>query len=79
MWKTQPSWGTGDVLQTTLISASGEVTPHFPVKPRLRWDITEGTHVLLLQEMAMRKVTRTHFEDEDEDMVRATVWVHLSN
>ncbi|XP_015239895.1 PREDICTED: lamin-A-like isoform X2 [Cyprinodon variegatus] len=44
VWKTQPSWGTGDQFQTTLISASGE-------------------------EMAMRKVTRTQFEDEDEDMV----------
>ncbi|XP_038123180.1 lamin-A-like isoform X1 [Cyprinodon tularosa] len=43
VWKTQPSWGTGDQFQTTLISASGE-------------------------EMAMRKVTRTQFEDEDEDM-----------
>lgn len=29
------------------------------------------------QEMAMRKVTRTHFEDEDDDMVSATVWMHL--
>ncbi|XP_072226794.1 lamin-A-like isoform X2 [Leuresthes tenuis] len=44
VWKTQPSWGTGDLLQTTLISASGE-------------------------EMAMRKVTRTLFEEEDDDMV----------
>ncbi|XP_060948942.1 lamin-A-like [Limanda limanda] len=44
VWKTQTSWGTGDVLQTTLISASGD-------------------------EMAMRKVTRTQFEDEDDDMV----------
>ncbi|XP_041665513.1 lamin-A-like isoform X1 [Cheilinus undulatus] len=43
VWKTQASWGTGDLLQTTLISASGE-------------------------EMAMRKVTRTHFDDDDEDM-----------
>ncbi|XP_072226793.1 lamin-A-like isoform X1 [Leuresthes tenuis] len=43
VWKTQPSWGTGDLLQTTLISASGE-------------------------EMAMRKVTRTLFEEEDDDM-----------
>uniref|UniRef100_A0A8C4EJH0 Lamin-A n=1 Tax=Dicentrarchus labrax TaxID=13489 RepID=A0A8C4EJH0_DICLA len=24
VWKTQPSWGTGDLLQTTLISANGE-------------------------------------------------------
>ncbi|XP_062265696.1 lamin-A-like isoform X2 [Platichthys flesus] len=44
VWKTQTSWGTGDVFQTTLISASGD-------------------------EMAMRKVTRTQFEDEDDDMV----------
>ncbi|KAM9737537.1 lamin-A-like isoform 2-T2 [Menidia menidia] len=44
VWKSQPSWGTGDLLQTTLISASGE-------------------------EMAMRKVTRTQFEEEDDDMV----------
>ncbi|GLD59357.1 lamin-A-like protein [Lates japonicus] len=43
VWKTQPSWGTGDLFQTTLISASGE-------------------------EMAMRKVTRTQFEEEDDDM-----------
>ncbi|XP_069576987.1 lamin-A-like isoform X1 [Brachyistius frenatus] len=43
VWKTQPSWGTGDLLQTTLISASGE-------------------------EMAMRKVTRTQFEEDDDDM-----------
>uniref|UniRef100_A0A667YU60 Lamin A/C n=1 Tax=Myripristis murdjan TaxID=586833 RepID=A0A667YU60_9TELE len=44
VWKNQPTWGTGDVFQTTLISASGE-------------------------EMAMRKVTRTHLEDDDDDMV----------
>ncbi|XP_071751076.1 lamin-A-like [Centroberyx gerrardi] len=44
LWKNQPSWGTGDVFQTTLISASGE-------------------------EMAMRKVTRTQFEEDDDDMV----------
>uniref|UniRef100_A0A1A8DMB8 Lamin A n=1 Tax=Nothobranchius kadleci TaxID=1051664 RepID=A0A1A8DMB8_NOTKA len=43
VWKAQPTWGTGDQFQTSLLSASGE-------------------------EMAMRKVTRTHFEDEDEDM-----------
>ncbi|XP_029976735.1 lamin-A-like isoform X1 [Salarias fasciatus] len=43
VWKTQNSWGTGDVFQTTLISANGE-------------------------EMAMRKVTRAQFEDEDDDM-----------
>uniref|UniRef100_A0A667WYC3 Lamin A n=1 Tax=Myripristis murdjan TaxID=586833 RepID=A0A667WYC3_9TELE len=46
VWKTQSSWGTGDLLQTTLISANGE-------------------------EMAMRKVTRTLFQDDDDDdMVR---------
>ncbi|XP_039977123.1 lamin-A-like isoform X2 [Xiphias gladius] len=44
VWKTQPSWGTGDLFQTTLISANNE-------------------------EMAMRKVTRTQFEEEDDDMV----------
>ncbi|XP_076610571.1 lamin-A-like isoform X2 [Chaetodon auriga] len=44
VWKTQPSWGTGDMFQTTLISANGE-------------------------EMAMRKVTRTQLEEEDDDMV----------
>lgn len=41
VWKNQNSWGTGDLLQTTLISANGE-------------------------EMAMRKVTRSLFQDEDE-------------
>ncbi|XP_026012593.1 lamin-A-like isoform X2 [Astatotilapia calliptera] len=44
VWKNQPSWGTGDLFQTTLISTNGE-------------------------EMAMRKVTRTHLEEEDDDMV----------
>ncbi|KAM4631354.1 lamin-A-like [Polymixia lowei] len=44
VWKTQASWGTGDLFQTTLINANGE-------------------------EMAMRKVTRTQFEEEDDDMV----------
>ena len=29
LWKTQNSWGTGDLLQTSLISANGEVWPHF--------------------------------------------------
>ncbi|KAF7658319.1 hypothetical protein LDENG_00014330 [Lucifuga dentata] len=44
LWKTQNSWGTGDLLQTMLINANGE-------------------------EMAMRKVTRTLFhDDDDEDM-----------
>lgn len=42
VWKSQNSWGTGDLLQTSLISANGE-------------------------EMAMRKVTRTLFRDDDED------------
>ncbi|KAE8289168.1 Lamin-A Precursor [Larimichthys crocea] len=42
VWKSQNSWGTGDLLQTSLISANGE-------------------------EMAMRKVTRTLFRDEDDD------------
>uniref|UniRef100_A0A3Q3MK87 Lamin A/C n=1 Tax=Labrus bergylta TaxID=56723 RepID=A0A3Q3MK87_9LABR len=48
VWKTQASWGTGDLFQTTLISANGE-------------------------EMAMRKVTRTQFEEDDDDMVRENV------
>lgn len=43
VWKNQSIWGTGDMFQTTLISANGE-------------------------EMAMRKVTRTHFEDDEDDM-----------
>ncbi|TSK34787.1 Lamin-A [Bagarius yarrelli] len=44
VWKTQNSWGSGDLFQTTLISSNGE-------------------------EMAMRKVTRTLFqEDDDEEM-----------
>ncbi|KAM4601348.1 lamin-A-like isoform 1-T2 [Polymixia lowei] len=44
VWKAQDSWGTGDLLQTILVSANGE-------------------------EMAMRKVTRTLFhDDEDDDM-----------
>uniref|UniRef100_A0A8B9JSA4 Lamin A/C n=1 Tax=Astyanax mexicanus TaxID=7994 RepID=A0A8B9JSA4_ASTMX len=44
VWKTQNSWGSGDLFQTALISANGE-------------------------EMAMRKVTRTLFqEDDDEEM-----------
>lgn len=42
VWKSQASWGSGDLLQTTLISAGGE-------------------------EMATRKVTRTLFQDEDDD------------
>uniref|UniRef100_A0A3B4DVM2 Lamin A n=1 Tax=Pygocentrus nattereri TaxID=42514 RepID=A0A3B4DVM2_PYGNA len=42
VWKTQSSWGTGDLFQTTLISANGE-------------------------EMAMRKVTRTLFQEEDDE------------
>lgn len=46
VWKTQNSWGSGDLFQTTLISASGE-------------------------EMAMRKVTRTLFQDDDDDDMAA--------
>ncbi|XP_070822741.1 lamin [Chaetodon trifascialis] len=42
VWKSQNSWGTGDLLQTSLISANGE-------------------------EMAMRKVTRTLFQDDEDD------------
>ncbi|KAK2909869.1 lamin-A-like [Channa argus] len=46
LWKTQSSWGTGDLLQTSLISAHGE-------------------------EMAMRKVTRTLFQEEDDEEMGA--------
>ncbi|NP_694503.1 lamin [Danio rerio] len=46
VWKTQNSWGSGDLFQTTLISSSGE-------------------------EMAMRKVTRTLFQDEEDDEMAA--------
>ncbi|CAK6958936.1 lamin [Scomber scombrus] len=46
VWKNQNSWGTGDLLQTILISANGE-------------------------EMAMRKVTRTLFQDDDDDEMGA--------
>ncbi|XP_045559016.1 lamin-A [Salmo salar] len=42
VWKTQNSWGSGDLFQTTLISANGE-------------------------EMAQRKVTRTLFQEDDDD------------
>ncbi|XP_070768699.1 lamin-A-like [Enoplosus armatus] len=42
VWKNQNSWGTGELLQTSLINANGE-------------------------EMAMRKVTRTLFHDDDDD------------
>ncbi|KAJ7985572.1 hypothetical protein DPEC_G00353470 [Dallia pectoralis] len=42
VWKTQNTWGTGDLFQTILINSSGE-------------------------EMAQRKVTRTLFQDDDED------------
>ncbi|XP_028280684.1 lamin-A [Parambassis ranga] len=42
VWKSQNSWGTGDLLQTTLVSANGE-------------------------EMAARKVTRTLFQDDEDD------------
>ncbi|KAM9806538.1 lamin isoform 1-T2 [Syngnathus typhle] len=43
VWKSQDSWGTGDILQTILISAAGE-------------------------EMASRKVTRTLFQEDEDDM-----------
>ncbi|XP_027004836.1 lamin [Tachysurus fulvidraco] len=44
VWKSQNSWGSGDLFQTSLISSTGE-------------------------EMAMRKVTRSLFqEDDDEEM-----------
>ncbi|XP_060777908.1 lamin [Neoarius graeffei] len=46
VWKGQNSWGSGDLFQTTLISASGE-------------------------EMAMRKVTRTLFQDDDDEETAA--------
>uniref|UniRef100_A0A8C7H9F6 Lamin A n=1 Tax=Oncorhynchus kisutch TaxID=8019 RepID=A0A8C7H9F6_ONCKI len=47
VWKTQSSWGSGDLFQTTLISANGE-------------------------EMAQRKVTRTLFQEDDDDDVSLT-------
>ncbi|XP_037130235.1 lamin-A-like [Syngnathus acus] len=43
VWKSQDSWGTGDILQTILVSAAGE-------------------------EMASRKVTRTLFQEDEDDM-----------
>ncbi|KAM7421421.1 hypothetical protein PAMA_015516 [Pampus argenteus] len=46
VWKSQNSWGTGDLLQTILISANGE-------------------------EMATRKVTRTLFQDDEDDEMGA--------
>ncbi|XP_076006706.1 lamin [Genypterus blacodes] len=46
VWKTQSSWGVGDLLQTVLVSANGE-------------------------EMAMRKVTRTLFHEDDDDEMGA--------
>uniref|UniRef100_A0A8C7HA31 Lamin A n=1 Tax=Oncorhynchus kisutch TaxID=8019 RepID=A0A8C7HA31_ONCKI len=49
VWKTQSSWGSGDLFQTTLISANGE-------------------------EMAQRKVTRTLFQEDDDDDVSLTVY-----
>uniref|UniRef100_A0A665UDN9 IF rod domain-containing protein n=1 Tax=Echeneis naucrates TaxID=173247 RepID=A0A665UDN9_ECHNA len=52
LWKTQNSWGTGDLMQTTLISANGE-------------------------EMAMRKVTRTLFHDDDDDDMQTHLVVCL--
>uniref|UniRef100_A0A669BQ61 Lamin A n=1 Tax=Oreochromis niloticus TaxID=8128 RepID=A0A669BQ61_ORENI len=56
VWKSQNSWGTGDLLQTSLISANGE-------------------------EMAMRKVTRTlfHDDDEDDDMVNSSCGAHSTS
>uniref|UniRef100_A0A8C7H328 Lamin A/C n=1 Tax=Oncorhynchus kisutch TaxID=8019 RepID=A0A8C7H328_ONCKI len=42
VWKTQNSWGSGDLFQTILVSANGE-------------------------EMAQRKVTRTLFQEDDDD------------
>ncbi|XP_028984374.1 lamin [Betta splendens] len=46
LWKSQNSWGTGDLLQTTLLSSNGE-------------------------EMAARKVTRTLFQDDEDDEMGA--------
>ncbi|CAL8355489.1 unnamed protein product [Arctogadus glacialis] len=42
VWKTQTSWGTGDMMETLLINTGGE-------------------------EMAMRKVTRSLFEEGDDE------------
>lgn len=53
--------------------------PGNPAPPCTLFEVGEGHVWLSLQEMASRKVTRTHFEDEDDDdMVRASVWVRLS-
>uniref|UniRef100_A0A8C8FF26 Lamin A/C n=1 Tax=Oncorhynchus tshawytscha TaxID=74940 RepID=A0A8C8FF26_ONCTS len=49
VWKTQNSWGSGDLFQTILVSANGE-------------------------EMAQRKVTRTLFQEDDDDDVSLTFY-----
>ncbi|XP_072249646.1 lamin-A-like [Leuresthes tenuis] len=46
VWKSQSSWGSGDLLQTALLNTSGE-------------------------EMAMRKVTRSLFQDDEDDEMGA--------
>ncbi|KAK2854915.1 hypothetical protein Q7C36_006784 [Tachysurus vachellii] len=46
VWKSQNSWGSGDLFQTSLISSNGE-------------------------EMAMRKVTRSLFQDDDDEEMAA--------
>lgn len=76
VWKNQNSWGTGDQLQTTLISAGGEVGRLAPLTFPSRLPIILPRFFIPSfppnQEMAMRKVTRTlfHEDDEDDDMVR---------
>ncbi|KAK3551175.1 hypothetical protein QTP70_013879 [Hemibagrus guttatus] len=56
VWKGQNSWGSGDLFQTILISSSGEVQ-HEPIPSDT--------------EMAMRKVTRTLFQEEDDEEMAA--------
>uniref|UniRef100_A0A8C5A4U9 Lamin-A-like n=1 Tax=Gadus morhua TaxID=8049 RepID=A0A8C5A4U9_GADMO len=57
VWKNQTTWGTGDQFQTTLINANGD---HFCIsssktyRPKLPPSVS-------IQEMAMRKVTRTDY------------------
>lgn len=76
VWKNQNSWGTGDQLQTTLISAGGEVGRLTPTHVSIASSNYSPRFFIPSfppnQEMAMRKVTRTlfHEDDEDDDMVR---------
>lgn len=82
VWKSQNSWGTGDLLQTSLISANGEVRPlcsllpplTFPFLPLIRHFVIVVSSPLN-QEMAMRKVTRTLFHDDDDDDTVKASWL----